>query len=144
MAAMSPQGLLGALGAVADSRKRRGVRHRFISILTLCACAVLARASLFVVIAEWVLDLSLLLRRKLAIGRVPSCESTIRRVLQRADPDVLDGAVLAWLAACSPARARRSVFALDGKTSRGARRLDGRAVLMHLFAAIDQVGGVVL
>jgi predicted transposase YbfD/YdcC len=34
------------------------------------------------------------------------------------------------------------VFALDGKTSRGARCLDGRAV--HLFAAIDQVCGVVL
>jgi beta-glucosidase len=32
MAAMSPQGLLEALGAVTDPRKRRGVRHRFISI----------------------------------------------------------------------------------------------------------------
>jgi hypothetical protein len=46
-----------------------------------------------------------------------------------------------WLAARST-RTGRSVFALDGKSSRGARCLDGRAV--HLFAAIDQVGGVVL
>jgi hypothetical protein len=38
--------------------------------------------------------------------------------------------------------ARRPVFALDGKTPRGARCLDGRAV--HLFAVIDQVSGVVL
>jgi hypothetical protein len=43
--------------------------------------------------------------------------------------------VSAWLAACSPAQTGRSVFALDGKTSRGARCLDGREV--HLFAAID-------
>ena len=88
------------------------------------------------------MDLSPLLRAKLGIGRVPPCESTIRRVLQRVDPDVLDEAVSAWLASCSPAKSGRSVFALDGKTSRGARCLDGRAV--HLFAAINQVSGVEL
>jgi len=116
MAAMSPQGLLEALSAVADPRRRRGVRHRFISILALCACAVLAGARSFVAIAEWAMDLTPLLRAKLGIGRVPPCESTIRRVLQRVDPDVLDEAVSAWLAACSPAQTGRSVFALDGKT----------------------------
>ncbi|MDQ1537892.1 MAG: hypothetical protein QOE58_2285 [Actinomycetota bacterium] len=142
MAAVSPQGLMEALSSVADPRRRRGVRHRFISILALCACAVLAGARSFVAIAEWALDLSQLLRAKLGIGRVPPCESTIRRVLQRVDPDVLDEAVSAWLAACSPAPAGRSVFALDGKTSRGARCLGGRAV--HLFAAIDQVSGIVM
>ena len=41
-----------------------------------------------------------------------------------------------------PARTGRSVFALDGKTSRGARCSGGRAV--HLFAAIDQGSGVVM
>ncbi|HEY8653838.1 MAG TPA: ISAs1 family transposase [Dermatophilaceae bacterium] len=142
MAAMSPQGLLEALSAVADPRRRRGVRHRFISILALCACAVLAGARSFVAIAEWAMDLTPLLRAKLGIGRVPPCESTIRRVLQRMDPDVLDEAVSAWLARCSPVRAGRSVFALDGKTSRGARCPGGRAV--HLFSAIDQVSGVVM
>jgi predicted transposase YbfD/YdcC len=142
MAATSPQGLLEALGAVADPRKKRGVRHGFISILALCACAVLAGARSFVAIAEWAMDLTPLLRVKLGIGRVPPCESTIRRVLQRVDPDVLDQAVSGWLAGCSPTRTGRAVFALDGKTSRGARCPGGRAV--HLFAAIDQVSGVVL
>jgi predicted transposase YbfD/YdcC len=139
---LAPQGLLEALGAVADPRKRRGVRHGFVSILALCACAVLAGARSFVAIAEWALDLTPLLRKRLGIGRVPPCESTIRRVLQRVDPDVLDQAVSAWLAACSPPRAGWAVFSLDGKTSRGARCLDGRAG--HLFAALDQVSGVVL
>jgi len=104
MAAMSPQGLLEALSAVADPRKSRGVRHRFISILALCACAVLAGARSFIAIAEWAMDLSALLRAKLGVGRVTPCESTIRRVLQRVDPDVLDEAVSAWLAVRSPTR----------------------------------------
>jgi hypothetical protein len=83
-----------------------------------------------------------LLRAKLGVGRVPPRDPTIRGVRQRVDPDVLDVAVSAWLARCSPARAGRPDFALDGKTSRDARCLDGRAV--HLFAAIDgQVSGVV-
>ena len=142
MAAMSPQGLLEALGVVADPRKKRGVRHRFVSILALCACAVLAGARSFIAIAEWAVDLTVLLRAKLGIGRVPPCESTIRRILQRVDPDVLDQGVSAWLATRTPARTGRPVFALDGKTSRGARCSGGRAV--HLFAAIDQVSGVVL
>ena len=89
MAAMSPQGLLEALSAVADPRKSRGVRHRFISILALGACAVLSGARSCIAIAEWAMDLTPLLRAKLGIGRVPPCESTIRRVLQRVDPDVL-------------------------------------------------------
>jgi len=39
-APMSPQGLLKAPGSVPNSRKRRGVRHRFVSILSVSACAV--------------------------------------------------------------------------------------------------------
>jgi urease gamma subunit len=67
MAVMSPQGLLEALSTVADPRKRRGVRHRFISILALCACAVLAGAESFIAIAEWAMDLTPLLRAKLGV-----------------------------------------------------------------------------
>jgi len=114
-------GLLKALSAIADPRKSRGVRHRPISKLALCTCAVLAGAKSFIAIAEWAMDLTPLLRAKLGVGRVPPYESTIRRVRQRVAPDVLDEAVSAWLAARSPTRTRRSVFALDDKTSRGAR-----------------------
>jgi predicted transposase YbfD/YdcC len=142
MAAMSPQGLLEALGSVADPRKKRGVRHRFVSVLALCACAVLAGARSFIAIAEWASDLTPPLHANLGIGRVPPCESTIRRVLQRVDPDELDKAVSAWLATCTPGRSKRTLIALDGKTSRGARRLDGRA--LHLFAALDHLSGAVL
>ena len=58
MAAMSPKGLLEALSVVADPRKCRGVRHGFVSILAVCACAVLAGARSFIAIAEWAMDLT--------------------------------------------------------------------------------------
>ena len=57
------------MSAVADPRKSRGVRHRFISILALGACAVLSGARSFIAIAEWAMDLTPLLRAKLGIGR---------------------------------------------------------------------------
>jgi predicted transposase YbfD/YdcC len=74
---------------------------------------------------------------------VAPCESTIRRILQAVDPDALDAAVSAWLAARSVAwPPTRRMIAIDGKTARGARGPDGRAV--HLLAAFDQISGVVL
>jgi len=103
------------LGAVADPGGRRGVRHRFISLLVLCACVVLAGVRSFIAIVEWVRVLTSLLCGKLGFGRVPPCEFTIRGVLQAVDPDVLDEAVSAWLAGCLPARAVRPIFALGGR-----------------------------
>jgi len=55
---------------------------------------------------------------------------------------VLDRPCRPWLTSRSPARADRQVIAVDGKTARGSRRGDGRAV--HLFAALDQNAGIVL
>jgi hypothetical protein len=70
----------GYTSVESDPGKRRGVRHRFISILALCACAVLAEARSFIAIAEWALDLTPLPRGELGIGRVPPCESSGRPV----------------------------------------------------------------
>jgi len=83
MAVISPLGWLEALGAVAGLRKRRGVRHRFISILVLCACVVLAGVRSFIAIAEWVRVLISLLCGKLGFGRVPPCEFTLQIIRTR-------------------------------------------------------------
>jgi hypothetical protein len=58
MVQMPPDGLLSALSAVADPRRRRGVRHRFVTVLAVSASAVLAGARSFTGIAEWARDLS--------------------------------------------------------------------------------------
>jgi hypothetical protein len=45
-------GLRDALGGVADPRKRRGVRHGLVIVLTAAVCAVAAGARSFVAVAE--------------------------------------------------------------------------------------------
>ena len=151
--------LLVALSAVSDPRKSRGVRHRLLTVLASAVCAVLAGARSYVMIAEWAHDLPVSARLRLGIGlRGTPSESTIRRILQRVDPDELDVAVSGWLArrVTAPASSNMPILssrstssggpmraiALDGKTARGARVGDGRAV--HLLGALDHATGVVL
>ncbi len=115
-------------------------------VLGIAVCAVLAGARSFVAISEWAGDLPPSVRHALGVGRAVPGESTIRRVLERADPDALDRCVCDWLAATAgpapaPAAGRRQIC-VDGKTARGARLPTGRA--QHLLAAVDTDTGVVL
>jgi hypothetical protein len=122
--------LLDALAAIPDPRAARGVRHGVLAVLLVSACAVLAGARSFVAIAEYAHDTGQVVLDLLGIGaRVPH-ESTIRRLLQQLDPAAVEDALSMWagaqLAARAveagiPARERRRVWALDGKTVRGAR-----------------------
>ncbi|MGH3673593.1 MAG: ISAs1 family transposase [Pseudonocardiaceae bacterium] len=141
-----PGDLLAALAQVPDPRRGRGVRHRFLAILGIAVGAVLAGASTYTAIAEWAHDLPVGVRVRLGLRRRAPSESTIRRVLQAVDAEALDQVVSSWLAARSrPAVATpdaRTLIAIDGKTSCGARGPDGRAV--HLLAAFDHTSGVVL
>lgn len=86
------------------------------------------------------------MRKRLGIERHPPSETAFRRVLQAVDPHLLDRTVSGWLvaragSAAEPSRRWRAV-AIDGKTARGARGVDGRAV--HLLAALEHADGVVL
>lgn len=141
-----PAGLVGALAAVTDPRARRGVRHRFAAIVAIVVGAVLGGARSYVAIAEWGYDLPVGVRVRLGLGRRPPSESTIRRTVQAVDAQALDRVVSGWLATRCPSSsapaARRRVIAIDGKSARGARGPDGRAV--HLLAAFDHDSGVVL
>jgi predicted transposase YbfD/YdcC len=144
-----PVDLLAVLAGVPDPRARRGVRHRLLMVLAIGVCAVLAGARSYVAIAEWASDLPVGVRARLGLrSRTPS-ESTIRRTLQVIDAEALDRAVSAWLAIrCAPpttvppATSAVRPIAIDGKSARGARGADGRAV--HLLAALDHASGVVL
>ncbi|MGH9248100.1 MAG: ISAs1 family transposase [Acidimicrobiales bacterium] len=137
-----PVDLLAALGSVPDPRSRRGVRHRFTAILGIGVCAVLAGARSFTAIAEWAQDLTPAVRLRLGLGRRAPCESTIRRVLQHLDAETLDVVLSSWLAAQADSTDQGRVIAVDGKSARGARGSDGRAV--HLLAAFDTATGTVL
>ncbi len=137
-----PEELLVALRAITDPRCRGGVRHQLVAVLGVAVCAVLAGARSYVAIAEWAQDLPGAVRQRLGIERVPPSETAIRRVLQAIDPHLLDRTVSGWLTARVGAARRWPAIAVDGKTARGARAADGRAV--HLLAALDHEDGVVL
>ena len=153
-----PQGadLLSCLSAVADPRKRRGVRHALASLLTVAAAAVLAGARSFTAIGEWAADASpqvlaaLGVRRNDRVGRhLPPDEATVRRALQKVDPNELDRAFSSFLAARRCAREPEAdllkAVSVDGKSVRGARdhaAIEDRAP--HLVAAVTHGEGIVL
>jgi hypothetical protein len=76
-----------ALAEVVDPRKRRGVRHGLVVVLTVAVCAVAAGARSFVAVAEWVADVPGDIAAVLGTARRCPSESTIRRVLGKVDPD---------------------------------------------------------
>lgn len=135
------------LAEVVDPRKRRGVRHGLVVVLTVAVCAVVAGARSFVAVAEVPDDIAAVLGTD---RRCPS-ESTVRRLLGKVDPDRFDAVTCAFVQRLCARRApagRRRVLALDGKTVRGSRHVvgnDGAEVLgRHLLAVIDQHSRVVL
>jgi predicted transposase YbfD/YdcC len=132
------------------------VRHTLASLLTVAAAAVLAGARSFTAIGEWAADASpqvlaaLGVRRNQRLGRhLPPDEATVRRALQKVDPDELDRVFAAFLAARRSAHQSQTglldAVSVDGKTVRGARdhaNAEDRAP--HLVAAITHGEGVVL
>lgn len=143
--------LLDALAQIPDPRSARGVRHGVLAVLVVSACAVLSGARSFVAIAEYAHDAGQAVLDLLGIGAVAPHESTIRRLRQQLDPDAVEAALSGW--ACAqlrtrgdepgvPQRERRRVWALDGKTVRGARH--GESGPVHLVSVLDQASGVVL
>ena len=166
----APADLVAALATVPDPRALRGIRHRLVTVLALAVCAVLAGARSYVAIAEWAHDLPLGVRVRLGlrVARATPSESAIRRILQKVDPEALDRAVSDWLIAraahtspptpdpAQPSAPQQNtesgptriavppprVIAVDGKSARGARLADERAV--HLLAALDTSSGIVL
>lgn len=142
--------LADALVGVVDPRKRRGVRHGLVVVLTAAVCAVAAGARSFVAVAEWVADLPADAAAALGVDHRCPSESAIRRLLGRVDADGFDavvGAFVQRLCAAAVPTGRRRVLAVDGKTLRGSRRTgpDGSMVAgRHLLAVIDQHTRVVL
>jgi predicted transposase YbfD/YdcC len=142
-------GLAAVLSTVTDPRKRRGVRHGLVTLLSVAVCAVAAGARSFVAIAEWAADLPVEVATTLGITAAAPSESAVRRLVQRLDPDRFDTAISAWIqqrtSALPPASGHR-VLALDGKTLRGSRSStdDSGEGARHLLAVIDHDSATVL
>ncbi|MFF5053251.1 transposase family protein [Micromonospora sp. NPDC000663] len=114
-------GLVEALARVPDLRDPRGIRYPLASVLAVAVCAVMAGASTFAAIGDWVDDLDASAWGRLGFtGRVPVL-TTVWRLLVRVDAETLTAVLADWL--CSRLSApppTRQVIAVDGKVVRGA------------------------
>lgn len=141
-------GLLHALSAVPDPRDPRGVRYPLSGLLAVAVCAVLAGASSFAAITDWLHDLDAQARDRLGFDRGVPVGTTVWRLLTRLDDGLLSTALAGWLTTralpvTTPRPHRyRTVIAVDGKALRGARRRNGGQV--HLLSALDTSTGIVL
>lgn len=126
-------GLIDALTTTLDPRRRAGRRHSLVSILSIAACAMLSGARGYQGIHQWASKLTLAQRKKLRCrnNTLPS-EPTLRRVLQSLAPDLFDRTVGDWL--LSPIVLKSRAIAVDGKTLRGSR--DGEKRAIHLLSAL--------
>jgi predicted transposase YbfD/YdcC len=140
-------GLLNALTKVPDPRDPRGIRYPLSAVLTVAVCAVMAGASSFAAITDWLHDLDEHARVRLGFGDGVPAGTTMWRLLIRLDPTLLATVLAGWLHTRArrpipPPRRYRRVIAVDGKTLRGARLGDGRQV--HLLSALDTATGIVI
>jgi hypothetical protein len=135
-------GLFDVLCGVPEPRKARGLRHKIQSVLAAAVCATLAGARSMTAIAEWAAEQSreTLMRLGSTRGRPPS-ERTFRRVLHLVDVGELDRRTGQWMAQQQQLLAGQGL-ALDGKTVRGSRNADGKA--LHLLSAITHGEGTVV
>jgi hypothetical protein len=135
--------LMDVLKTLPDPRQKRGVRHRNISLIALAVCAVVCGCRSYTAIAQWAAQcsqkvLERLWCRKEGNRYIPPSEPTFRRHLQRIDAEAVDAAISSWV--CRQASGQ--VMSIDGKTVRGAHRLDGSQV--HLLSAFLHQEGLTI
>jgi predicted transposase YbfD/YdcC len=129
--------LYAYLAKVPDPRDPRGVRHPLVAVLAQVCCALLCGARHLTAIAEWGRHHPVELLAALGFTRkkTPAC-STLHDLLQDLDWAQLETQLRAWVAAVeghlgadAPA-AREEALALDGKTQRGALKLEAEVTAL--------------
>lgn len=141
------RGLLDAVSVIPDPRNPHGVRYPLAALLAVAVCAVLAGATSFAAITDWLYDLDESDQQRLGFTRGVPAGTTVWRLLTRLDATLISSVLAGWLRTRTPPvttrpRRYRTVIAVDGKTLRGARLPDGRQT--HLLSALDTSTGIVL
>ena len=133
--------LLDLLDRLPDPRARRGRRHTVTALVAVAVAAVLTGAKGFTAMAEWARDAGAQRLGKLGMSKAVADESTFRRVFARLDAEMLDQLLGAWAMTRAAVVDGRRVFAIDGKSVRGARKKgSGKSFLV---AAFDHATGMV-
>lgn len=128
MAAVS---LLDHFSALDDPRQPGKVLYPLPEIMLLVLCATLAGAEDFVEIRFWGRGKLAFLRRMLPFRRGIPSHDTLNDVINALDPELFSTAFIAWVEGLR--EDEPDIVALDGKTSRRARR--GEAHPLHVVSA---------
>src|SRR5512142_2234874 len=91
------RGLLEAVSLVPDPRNPRGVRYPLAGLLTVAVCAVMAGASSFAAIADWLDDLDEQAQVRLGFTRGVPAGTTVWRLLTRLDAALVTMVLASWL-----------------------------------------------
>jgi hypothetical protein len=139
--------LLDVLKQVPDPRKRKGRRHRFLTLLCLIVAAIASAQRTPRAIARWVHSHRAELFAVLppSVSRLPS-DATLRRALARLDVAVLEQALTAFQPPTAPppdapAPDTLQGVAIDGKAIRGVGR-NGHPC--HLVSLVEHADARVL
>lgn len=122
--------LWDALGEIEDKRGRKGRQYRLQSVLGIAIAAMLAGSNDLIAIFRWGRRLKPEALRLFGIenGKAP-CHATYHYFFQALDADSLSRSLGRFARGDSEAKH----LALDGKTLKGSRRLDAKAV--HVLSA---------
>ena len=125
------------LGAITDRRGRKGRQLPLPAILAIAICAMLAGANDLRAIFRWGRRLTPEALALFGIERAP-CHATYHYVFKSLDGDVLAKA----LGAFARGEGEPGHIAIDGKTLKGSRRLDAKA--LHVVSAFSTQLSVVV
>lgn len=128
---MSGTALLDHFSALSDPRQARKVIYPLPEVLLLVLCGTIAGAQNFVEIGRWGERKLDFLRRLRRFGRGIPSHDTLGDVINALDARLFSECFIAWVAALR--ETAPDIVAIDGKTSRRARR--GGAHPLHLVSA---------
>lgn len=128
--------------SITDPRQAGKVKHDLVEMLVVAVMGVLVGADTFVEIELWAKAKLDWLRRYLRLEHGIPSHDTFGRLFGLIDPDEFEAAFRRWVGAILPALGAGSVVAIDGKTSRRAKKVD--ATPLHLVSAFMAGAGLVL
>ena len=131
--------LWNALAEIEDGRGRKGRQYKLRSVLGIAIAAMLARANDLRAIYRWGQRLrpEALPLFDITNGKAP-CHATYHYFFQSLDADALARVLGSYALADQPP----GHIAIDGKTLRGSRRLDDKAI--HVLSAFSTELGAVI